>query len=374
MVTISFPLGIAEGDYFCNRVRETKQLVKNICNCRHTVLISPRRYGKTSLAYRAINESKLANARVDLFMTTSASDIEKAILAGVNSLLTQISNNAEALLGLIKDFLQSLKPSFEASSSGLKIKLEVSGKGEFSSNICEALQVLDGVLRKKKMRAVLLIDEFQEVQRVAADKGLEGAIRHVAQETKNLSLIFSGSHRHLLSSMFNDRSKPLYRLCDEIQLQRIERQEYFMFMQKFAQKKWGESVAEAVINKIIEHSECHSYYLNVLCEQVFNLRRIPKEEDIDKAWANIILAKKADLLAETKGLSIACKKLLVAIAHGLNYELSGKKFLAKAELAGTTVVRGLEYLEENDFIEKRAQHYYLLDPLLKGIINQISYL
>ena len=116
--TISFPLGIAKGEYFCNRLAETKQLVRNIHTGIHTVLISPRRYGKTSLAYKAINESQLPSARVDLYMTTSAVNIEKAIIAGVDNLLYQVSNNAEILLGLLKD-CKLLKPSFEAGTNGL---------------------------------------------------------------------------------------------------------------------------------------------------------------------------------------------------------------------------------------------------------------
>src|SRR5579883_2974989 len=110
--TTSFPLGIAKGKYFCNRVAETKQLLRNINNCTHTVLISPRRYGKTSLAYKAIHESKLPSARIDLYMTTSSTDIQKAILSGVDNILSQVSSSAELLLGLIKDFIKLLKPSF----------------------------------------------------------------------------------------------------------------------------------------------------------------------------------------------------------------------------------------------------------------------
>ena len=103
--SIAFPLGLADGQYFCNREAETKQLLLNIQNCTHTVLISPRRNGKTSLAYRAMNTSKMPNACVDLYMAIDATDIARGMMAGVDSLLSQISNNAEMLLGLVKDYL-----------------------------------------------------------------------------------------------------------------------------------------------------------------------------------------------------------------------------------------------------------------------------
>lgn len=370
---ISFPLGIAKGKYFCNRVAETKQLIRNIHNCTHSVLISPRRYGKTSLAYKAIRESKLPSARIDLYMTTSAADIEKAIIAGVDNLLSHICSNAEMLLSLIKDFIKVLKPSFEMGTRGLKIKLQPSDKTTSSANICEALQILDGILRKKSIKAVLLIDEFQEVQLVAPNQGIEGAIRHVAQETENFTLIFSGSHRHLLSSMFNNKNKPLYRLCDEIQLNRISEADYLPFLKKFSLSQWEETLNEPVMNAILNYSERHPYYFNAICEKLFMKETLPTVPDVDAIWQHLLITKKKDVLTETKELNITHKKLLVAISHGINKELTGQQFLSQAELPGSTVVRALEYLEDNDFIEKRNDQYYIIDPLLKGIINQLTY-
>lgn len=370
---ISFPLGIAAGRYFCNRKAETAQLIRNIKNSTHTVLISPRRYGKTSLAYRAIHECALPSARVDLYMTTSAADIERAIVAGVDTLLSQMSNNAEILLGLVKDFIKSFRPSFEVGTHGFKIKLESTQQTSPAANICEALQILNGVLKKKNMHGVLLIDEFQEVQQIAAQEGIEGAIRHVAQETKNFTLIFSGSHRHLLKSMFNNRSKPLYRLCDEIILDRITPDDYAPFITGFFLEKWETKIPQSLLDKIFYHSECHPYYFNAICEKLFALESMPSAADVDRIWEHLVSSKKKDLLHETKSFTIAHKKLLVAIAHGMDHGLTSQKFLSQAELSGASVIRALEYLEEQDFIEKINNRYRVIDPLLKSILNQLTY-
>lgn len=371
--TISFPLGLAKGRYFCNRIQETAKLVRNIHTGTHTVLISPRRYGKTSLAYRAIQECHLPSATVDLFMTTSATDIEKAIINGVDSLLSQVSHNAEILLGLIKEFIKSLRPTFEASAHGFKIKLETTHKTSSATSICEALQVLEGVLQKKSQRAILLIDEFQEVQQVAAADGIEGAIRHVAQDSKYLTILFSGSHRHLLKSMFNQRNKPLYRLCDEIILDRITEKDYTPFLEKFFFEKWGKHLPKSIIDQIFCYSECHPYYFNAICEKLFAEEDMPSEINVNQIWGYLISTKKKDILQETKFLNITHKKVLVAIAHGIDHGLTSQKFLSQSELSGASVVRALEMLEDEDFIEKVNDCYRLIDPLLKSILKQITY-
>ena len=53
-----FPLGKAYGEAFCNRTEETRWLVGNLKNVKHSLLIAPRRYGKSSLAERAIAASQ----------------------------------------------------------------------------------------------------------------------------------------------------------------------------------------------------------------------------------------------------------------------------------------------------------------------------
>lgn len=371
---ISFPLGLADGPYFCNREEETKLLLRNIKNGMHTVLISPRRYGKTSLAYRALKSSHLPNASIDLYMTTNPSDITRAIIAGVDNILSQISNNAEMLLNLIKDYIKLLRPSFEAGSHGLKIKLQTIDAAPSAANICEALKILDSVLKNKSQRAVLLIDEFQEVHSIAPDAGIEGAIRHIAQETKNITFIFSGSHRHLLKNMFNNRNKPLYRLCDEIQLERIHPEDYIPFIKKFSEKKWKATLSDNIINTILNLSECHAYYFNAICEKLFAKEKIPTTvKQVEKIWDELILLKKKDILSETKHLTITHKKVLVAIANGINKELTGHKFLQQADVAGSSVLKALEYLEDHDFIEKKQNSYFVIDPLLKSVIRQLTY-
>ena len=102
----------------------------------------------------------------------------------------------------------------------------------YPENILDALNALEHILVKKKQKAVLFIDEFQEIVKLPIGKAVEGAIRHFAQESKYLSLIFSGSNRHILLSMFVDRSRPLYQLCDRINLGRIDSKYYKEYLNK----------------------------------------------------------------------------------------------------------------------------------------------
>lgn len=371
MILYKFPLGIAKNEYFCNRITETAQLIRNIQSCTHTVIISPRRYGKTSLAYRAIHESGLPYVKIDLYMATDHKDIERAIIKGVNAIIDQVTGVTDKILNSIKSYVKAIKPTLEMGADGIKLILEPSTSATPTENICEALQILNIILEKKEQKAVLLIDEFQEVERVAKNHGIEGAIRHVAQETQNFAIVFSGSKRNLLKSMFNDRNKPLYRLCDEIVLERIGEHDYSNFVNKFSKKKWKKPLLAETFNRIIECTEQHPYYLNALLRTVFLLDTLPTQENVTHLWLQLAEKKRDDLFHETDVLNVTQKKLLIAIANGVTQELTSKNFLNEYKLASSSVMRGLEELIEEDFIEKRGEHYQLVDPLLKTVIKHL---
>ena len=371
MTSYQFPLGIAKNEYFCNRVAESAHLIRNIQSCTHTVIISPRRYGKTSLAYRAINQCGLPYVKIDLYMATDHRDIERAIIKGVNGIIAQVTGVTDKILNSIKNYIRTIKPTLEMSTDGMKLVLEPSTQANAQENICEALQILNAILEKKEQKAVLLIDEFQEVERVAKNKGIEGAIRHIAQETQHFAIIFSGSKRHLLTSMFNDRNKPLYRLCDEIALERISDNDYCDFVNKFAKKKWNKSLPPEAFQSLIECTEQHPYYFNALLRSVFLSKTLPTQEEIIQSWLNLAEKKRNDLFHETDVLNITQKKLLIAIANNSNQELTSKDFLGEHKLASSSVISSLKELVAEDFIEKKMEKYQLVDPLLKTVIKHL---
>lgn len=371
-----FPLGIAKDEQFCNRVQETEKLVSNISRGRHTVLIAPRRYGKTSLAYRAIGFSGLPNARIDLFMALSAQDIERAILNGVSELISSLSSSSEKLLALTKDYLKSLRLSFEANtSSGLAVKLSPIESGQVPESIKDALHILDQVLSQKNKRAVLLLDEFQEIERVAKDQGIEGSIRHVIQETTHLSVIFSGSHRAMLQSMFNDRNKPLYRLCDELAITCIAPEEYGVFIRKMAKKTWGKVLSFEALEEILSCTECHPYYVNAVCDPLFLLKDLPDIADVKKIWQSMIQRGTKDVVMDPSNLTIAEKKILVAVAHGINTGLSSQEFLSRSDLSSATALKAIKFLLEEDYLKRDQEgRLALIDPLLKASLQALRVL
>lgn len=369
---VYFPRGIASGDAFCNRSVERKRLITNIKSKQHTLIMSPRRYGKTSLVRYAINEAGLLYGEVDLFVAVDAKQIEQQILNGIQKILSEINTPTEQLLDIIRKYFQKISAKWTVGTQGVNIALIPEEKNDPATTIKEALQALEDLLHKKNIYAVFFIDEMQEIGRVAEGKGIEGALRHVAQQTQHLSFCFSGSNRHLLAKMFYDKARPLYKLCDRIILGRIDESHYRVHINKYVQKKWNSKLDDQTISTLLDLTQLHPYYVNGLCRHLLEseLKTIPDSEEIKKYWHQMIRDERQELMRELSFLSSGQRKILVAIANGYNKELTGKNFLKKVNLTGSSVSDSLKILEEGDYLEKNESGIYqFVDPLLLSALN-----
>lgn len=362
-----FPLGVAVGSSFCNRTQETGWLVDNIKNGKHTLLIATRRYGKSSLALHALGLSKYPYVEIDFYMATSEKIIESYVLNGVVELIGKTLGPVDKLLTSIKRYVKDLKPKIDIGTSLFKLELTSDVESDPASNVKEGLLLLEKLLEEKNKHAVLLMDEFQNVGIIAKGKGIEGAIRHVAQKTKHLTLIFSGSNRKLLKTMFEDETRPLYKLCWKIAVKRIAVEHYQAHIQKAAKLTWGQPVTDEIINSIILLTERHPFYLNKLCDRLWTYCRDkpPLISDVESTWSEIIEEEKSDAIKEISLLSLGQKVVLHQIAKGINLQLTSKQTMLELQMTSSSIVAAIEGLEEKDMIEKENDQYQVINPVVR---------
>jgi AAA+ ATPase superfamily predicted ATPase len=365
-----FPRGIATGEAFCNRVNERKRLALNIKTGQHTLLMSPRRYGKTSLVRFVIDEMELPFGEADLFVAIDAKRIEQRILSGIKMVFANSSNSMEQTLRLVRDYFKTVNSKWVIGTQGLNIALIPSQDSDPATNVMDALLALENVLAQKKKRAVIFLDEIQEIGEIAEGKAIEGAIRHAAQESKYLSMVFSGSSRHLLSKMFFNKSRPLYKLCDRITLDHISEEDYEKHLNKLAKKRWGMNISQEALSCLFSLTERHPFYMNNLCLRIWqSLENPPSAEEVEQYWHDFLKEERLETARELSGLSAGQRKILMAMASGYAKGFSSKNFLKIVDMAGPSVHEALQVLEQKDYIERQGDDYLIIDPLIKASLN-----
>lgn len=246
----------------------------------------------------------------------------------------------------------------------------MTGKRRPADNIQDALERLHALAVKKKIRVVLFIDEFQKLAEVTKNHTIEAAIRQVAQESKNIIFVFSGSNRHLIKDMFYDSNRPFYKLCDLIKLDRIQAKHYIPYIQKAATKQWQEKLPSKVINTILNLTECHPYYVNLLSSKLWR-SNLPNEKNVIQCWESCAEENRSQVEREIDLLSFNQKRLLISLARfGPTEQPTSQAFLQKVGLSSTSLSQSLSVLMEKDYLYKDAKEIYrLLDPLFNQILS-----
>lgn len=367
-----FPLGMVSGEFFCNRIQEREQLKNNINKGQHTILVSPRRYGKTSLTFQVFADSSpsLISNNIDFLIAPDIQYIQNAILSCVGAVIPRILPHHKNITEKIKKFFSFSSSKLTLAASGPSIEFTHTQPPQ--ETIVEALIGLDKIAQEENKRVALLFDEFQQIGVIKHCESVEAAIRHAAERTKRVSYIFSGSDRHLLTEMFDDNARPLYHLCVKMQLNRIATEEYNKHLQKLSQLRWQKKLDDEIITTILSCTKCHPYYTNFLCSQIWdNENPIQDKTKIVELWDQYVQSEQSRIAYELARLSPNQRAVIRVLATENINQPGGQYFLEKVRLPGTSALQAIEALTAKDIIYKDQEGYLVvLDPAVGYFIGR----
>ncbi|TAK78495.1 MAG: ATP-binding protein [Gammaproteobacteria bacterium] len=369
-MTELFPLRVVTGKRFCNREKEKRFLRSCIEQKRPVVLISPRRYGKTSLANKVVEELRYPFCSIDFLTAYDDYSICLNIIKGVSELVSQIMPINMKTIKLIEKCFHGVKAVMRYKVIELEYAAPIE-KADPTLQVLETLKGLENLAAKLRKTVVILIDEFQNVLETPKGQAIQGSIRHVAQTAKHIAFMFSGSSRHMLCQAFDDSNLPLYMMCEKLHLDRIDSQHYFSYIQDAAKIKWKKMLPEMIIQRILDLTENHSFYVNYLCGRLWEIENPPgTEEEVDRVWHECFLNEERRFIVELDRLTLNQRLLLKAIANTSDLkEPTAVGFLSKVGLASGTAVPVLKALTNKDMIFVDGQGMTrVLDPLLRYML------
>jgi hypothetical protein len=251
----------------------------------------------------------------------------------------------------------------------MKLELALDEHSNPAENIAEALLLLEKLLQERDKQAVLLLDEFQEIGGMEQGRGIEGAIRHVAQETQNLAIIFSGSNPQMLTAMFEDERRPLYKLCRKLALDRIHEEDYKPHLNKAATSKWGKELTQPVIDEIMKITERHPYYVNYLCDELWLDTTPPTLSSIKDAWDMIVEEERSDLVKDFVSLPDNQRKMLLYIANYGGHNLYASEVANKIDIPSGSIATAISTLIEKNYIEKTVNGFRIIVPAYNNLLS-----
>lgn len=362
-----FVFGVrVEGDTFTDRKEETNRLKMNFLYGVNTILISPRRMGKTSLVEKVcslVESDTLKIAKIDAFGCRSENDFINAFATAV---VRATSSKWEEWMENAKTFLSRFIPKISIGQDPLtdfSIALEYNRANTVTEDI---LQLPETIAKQKGIKIVICIDEFQQIADFPDSITFQKKLRSVWQLQSNVSYCLYGSKKHMMEKMFQSQSHPFYRFGDLFYLDKISETDWVEYIcDRF--RVTGKEISRELASEICTVTDRYSSYVQQLAWLVWlRTDKHATKEDVEFGIDRMLDACEPLFIQQTESLSAYQMNFLRALINGVHTGFTRSEILDTYQLGtAANISRLKKALTEKDLIMMTApKKLEISDPIL----------
>ena len=355
-----------EGENFTDRELETQRLKLNFENGVNSILISPRRMGKTSLVKRVkglIDDQKIKVVYMDIYKCRTEYDFYEQFASAI---IQATATKMDKMLENAKEFIVSVTPKIVYSpepNTDFALSLGINPR---SNTPEEILDLPERIAAKRGLRIVVCIDEFQQIGEMPNSINIQKTIRSVWQHHQHTSYCLFGSKRHLMSTLFYSRHMPFYQFGDMFFLKRIPAEKWVPFIRNRFQAA-GKMISEELAMQLCVTVDNYSAYVQQLAWNVLAVSDDAVTPQSLQDGIDATLSQVTPLFVEqTASLSAFQLNLIRAICSGYSDEFGKREVTAQYNLGSRSNIAKLKQaLVEREIIELTDKGYQISDPLFK---------
>ncbi len=361
-----FVFGVAtEGEHFTDRKKETARLIENFQHGVNTILISPRRWGKTSLVRKVcqlVASKELKIVYIDIFSCRSEQEFYTTFAEEV---LKQTSSRLDEWLDNAKNFLSRISPKISLGADPMtefSLSLSLNAK---SDDITDVLHLPERIAKEKQCKIVICIDEFQQVADFKDSKAFQKKLRGIWQLQQNVSYCLFGSKQHLMNELFEKRSLPFYKFGDAIYLPKIATADWVEYIRTRFEVT-GKQISSDLATQICQLVDNHSSYVQQLAWLVWiETDQVATNKNLQEAMQDLLNQNTPLFEKQVESLTTHQLNFLRAITHGVHKEFTSQGVLQTYSLGSSAnVSRVKKTLIQKELIEIEKGQVFISDPVM----------
>jgi len=338
---------IVEAEFFTDRVQEVAYIKQFVQSANHLVLISPRRFGKSSVVAKALKDSRRKIITVNLQQATSVSDLSAKLLKEFFKV-----HPLEKVRHLVSHFrifpTISLNPvtgvtdiSFQPGSDGI-VCLE------------DVFSLMEKV-HTDKDRLIVVLDEFQEIREMG--EKLDNQLRSIMQGHKHINYILLGSQESMMTDIFENKKSPFYHFGEMMRLGKLPRENFHRYLSERLSGCFPDS-CNRISDEILDMTDCHPYYSQQLAANVWQIGILNPDENnpLERAVEHIVTTHGLDFERLWMHQNRTNKWIL--------QRLSSNQSINNGEYRTSTIYSALKRLQKDGFVIY-IDRYELEDPFFK---------
>lgn len=366
---------IASGEDFTDREQETAEIRDNFRSLTNTIIIAPRRWGKSSLVERAAQaamsaEKDLRVCFVNLFNVRNEADFYAKYSNGI---MKGTSSKGDEMVRTLAESFKRLTPKVVISGDNLNDVSFSLDWDDVREKPDEVLDLAEQVAVKKKLRLIVCIDEFQNVAEFEDPLFFQRTLRAHWQTHQHVAYCLYGSKLHMMTNIFSDYSMPFYKFGDIRFLGKIDTGHLVAFiMKRFGDT--GKSVSESAAGRIVALAENHPYYVQQLAQMAWlRTDKDCDEEIVSNAHAALVGQLSMLFLNAVEALSQQQTCYLHALVDG------GKSITSTAAMkkygltSATSASRARKSLLDKDVLDDLMGGLSIQDPIFAWWLKNVYF-
>lgn len=359
-----------EGSLFTDRELETQRLKLNFENGVNSILISPRRMGKTSLVKKVMNlvdSNRVKVVYMDIYKCRTEYEFYELF---ASTIVQSTATKVDKMVETAKEFIMSIVPKVIYSpdpSTEFALSL---GINPASNTPEEILNLPERIATKRGMEIVVCIDEFQQIGEMPGTLTIQKTLRSVWQHHQHTSYCLFGSRLHMMQNLFQSRKMPFYQFGDMFFIKRIPTEKWIPFIVgRFADS--GKTISPELARKICDAVDNYSSYVQQLAWNVFAISdSVVTEQDVEDGLEATMAQSVSLFVEQTANLTSYQLNLIRAICQGYHQDFGSKEVTSRYELGTkSNLVKLKKALVEREIIEMTETGCYIADPLFERWFN-----
>jgi len=356
---------------FVDREAELDRLTNDLLAGQKIFLISPRRYGKSSLVRQALRAAERSGA-LPVEVTVSSYSSYVGFLEGYARALLGIETRIDKARAWLRDMLGGVRPEVrieagERGESQLALSFPSARTGRDISRLAQEVFALPGrIAEARRRKLAIALDEFQAIASFNGGS-VEHALRAAVQHQRQVGYVFSGSEPSLMERMLG-RSRPFYKAGPVMRLQKIPSEPFAEFIEaRFRATRLRP--APGLGAAIIELAGNLPYDVQRLAHEVWDDAQGGKAvglDDLHETLKRLLGEHDAIFEATWQHLTLAQRAALRAAVLEEGRELLSADVRTRYRLGGaSTVQASLSALVREDILAREDARYVVVDSLFR---------
>lgn len=359
-------------EHFTDRAVEVADIADRMLNGQNVIVLSPRRYGKTSVLYAAIDRVRASKGRTgyaSLAQCTDRRDVAqellRAVLAGPLSWAAAKTAELGRVLGRLR-----VRPEVGARPDGsVDVRFSPSVAEQTTTEMIGEILRLLGDAGSARHPASLVVDEFQKIEEIA---GLDGGIfKRLADELTRVSLVFSGSREHVMRRLTVGAGAPLLGMGEPFTLGPVPREDMVAYVSARC-RSGGHPIDAHAAALLFDLVDGIPNDVQRLAYTTFSQANGPiSEATVLEGMRRAVLHQSADFTERFEALAPTQQRLLRALAREPRSAVYSHEFLAEVGVVNqNSVSHGLRRLAETELVIRRGRTWSVGNPFLRAWLRE----